>query len=237
MNNLDAISLQVAARFRSELRLKLFLMVVLNVWVYLPYHLLQEHHFFRPIAMRACLIDERIPFWDKTVWIYLSIYLLMPIGPFLMNRREQILRYAMGVVLIGLTADFVFVIWPTFCPRPMASGTIAAYRFLTAVDNSFHACPSLHAAFAVYSALCAGRVLDEVLAPPVFRIGILMWALLILLATLTTHQHVLVDIVAGGALGLAVYFVVFRQSTSVPKLGTLVPRISSNTTQPKSTVL
>jgi len=33
-------------RLRSELKLKLLLMLVLNLLVYVPYYLLQRHHYF-----------------------------------------------------------------------------------------------------------------------------------------------------------------------------------------------
>jgi membrane-associated phospholipid phosphatase len=224
------------ARLRSELGLKLVLMIVLNVWVCLPYYLLQRHHLSVPTEMRASFLDDLIPFQDKAVWIYLSVYLLMPIGPFLMNQRQQIVQYAKGIILIGLIADLVFIVRPTVCPRPEALNTVAAYRMLTTVDNSFHAFPSLHAAFAVYSALCAGLVLREMAASAVVRRGIWFWAILILLAALTTKQHVLLDIVAGSALGFGVYFCVFLHRKFVT-VETPFQTVTSNSTQPKSTAL
>src|SRR6266436_10144424 len=91
-------------RLRSELKLKLILLLALNLWVWLPYQFLQRHHFFNPTEMSAGFCDRLIPFSDQAVWLYLSIYLLMPIGPFLMQNREQLLRYAIGIVFIGAIA-------------------------------------------------------------------------------------------------------------------------------------
>jgi len=198
-------------RLRSELKLKLILTVVLNLWVGVPYYCLQRHHFFPPTAMPASFCDRLIPFSEKAVWMYLSVYLLMPIGPFLMVKRQQIVRYACGIMLIGALADLVFIFRPTWCPRPAASGTVAVYRMLTAVDNPFHSFPSLHAAFAVFSALCAGQVLRELRSNVSWRIALWLWTCLILFATLATKQHMMADIVGGSVLAFGVYICVFSQ--------------------------
>ena len=196
-------------RLRAEWKLKLLLTVVLNVWVYGPYRFLQHHHFFPAYTMPETFCDRLIPFSDLVVWLYLSIYLLMPIGPFLMNRRRQILRYALGIALIGVTADLVFLFWPTCCPRPVGAGTNATYRMLVGIDNPFHAFPSLHAAFAVYSASCGALVLREMRGHSGWSPVLWFWTLLILFGTLATKQHMVWDIIAGSLLGLAAYFVVF----------------------------
>jgi hypothetical protein len=212
LKNPDSISLPaIYGRLRSAWTLKLLLVVLLNLWIYVPYHWLQQHHLFQPTAMPASFLDRMIPFSDKAVWLYLSIYVLTPIGPFLMDDRRQIIRYAVGVGLIGLLADFVFIFWPTSCARPGANGTLALYRLLTTCDNPCHAFPSLHAAFAVYSALCAEQVLRTLHAPKTWRNGIWLWTFLILLATLLTKQHMVADIAAGSVLGLGAYVCVFAQ--------------------------
>ncbi len=159
--------------------------------------------------MSPSFFDRLIPFADKATWLYLSIYLLMPIGPYLMNSRQQILRYAIGIVFIGGIADLIFFFWPTVCPRPEIGGATAVYRTLTAIDNPYHAFPSLHAAFAVYSALCVGQVLRELGAPAIWRTAIWFRALGILIATLLTKQHVIADLAAGAVLGFGVHTGVF----------------------------
>jgi membrane-associated phospholipid phosphatase len=204
-------------RLKSELPLKLILVATLNPLVYLPYIYLQQHHFFPVTGMPSSFFDRLIPFSDLAVWPYLSIYLLTPIGPLLMGQRNQILRYAAGIVLISLIADTIFLFWPTSSPQPAMSGTNYAYQALRAIDNSFHALPSLHAAFAVYSALCAGLVLRELRHGVILRWGIWVWALMILYATLATKQHVLVDIIAGSVLGFGAYTAMFSRQISISK--------------------
>jgi membrane-associated phospholipid phosphatase len=238
VNASRAITLQVlAGRLRSELKLKLVIMFVLNLLVYVPYYLLQRHPVFRPTVMRLSFCDRLIPFVDKAVWIYLSIYLLMPIGPYLMTRRQEIRRYAVGVVLIGAIADLIFFFWPTLCPRPATGGATAAYRLLTVIDNPSHAFPSLHAAFAVYSALCAGQVLRELSAHAIWRGAIWFWAFCILVATLLTRQHVIADLAAGAALGFGVHFCVFHRRRPDSKANISYSSVTAKTTQSNPTVL
>jgi membrane-associated phospholipid phosphatase len=181
------------------------LAVLLYLWVYPPYLWLQHYHLFRTVVMPATFLDRLIPFSDNSVWLYLSLYLLMPVGPFLMKSRPQIIRYALGIALISLAADVVFVFWPTFYARPEAEGAVALYRLLVYLDNPYHSFPSLHAAFAIYSALCAGQVLRALEAPMMWRGGVWLWTFLILLATLLTKQHGVADLLAGGALGAGAY--------------------------------
>jgi hypothetical protein len=206
----------ISARLRAWLGLKLLLLVLLSLWVYVPYLYLQKHHFFAVTVMPEGALDHMIPFASGATWLYLSIYLLIPIGPFLMKEHGQILRYATGIVLTGLCADIIFIFWPTVCIRPGILGTNAAYQFLTTIDNSYHAFPSLHAAFAAYSALCGGMMMRE-LGRRAVQAGLWLWAGLILYATLATKQHVTADIIAGAALGFGVYACVFPKWLSMFK--------------------
>ncbi len=212
-----------AARVRAWLELKLALAVGLNLWVYLPYQWLQHHQYFPERTMPTGWIDRGIPFWPQAVWIYLSVYLLMPLGPFLMRNQRQLLRYAAGIVFISLLADNFFLFWPTTCPRPVAADANLAYRLLVRVDNPFHAFPSLHAAFAVYSALCAGLVRREICAPARWEVGLWAWTFLILFATMATKQHVFVDIVAGGVLAGVAFVCVFKQIATNCRHQQIVP--------------
>ena len=202
---------EIAIRLKAFARLKLVLLVLLNVIVFAPYHFFQQHQFFPTTVVQPSFVDRLLPFLEWSVIAYLSIYILMPIGPFLMKQRGEIVRYSVGVVSIGIVADVVFLFWPTICARPDAPGANAIYRALVQVDQPYHAFPSLHAAFAVYSALCGIRVFAEMTVKNFGRAVFSCWAVVILLATLTTRQHVFIDIVAGSILGFAAYFLVFKR--------------------------
>lgn len=222
-------------RLLAELPLKLVLLFALNVWVYLPYYYLQRNHFFPATTMPTGPLDRLIPFWSGAVWVYLSIYLLMPIGPFLMSKRKQLLQYAVGIMLIGAIADAFFVFRPTICSRPNPIESSTAYRALIAIDAPFHAFPSLHAAFAVYSAFCASQVLRQINGHPLWSVVPWLWAFLILVATLLTKQHVLADIIAGSALGFGAHFLVFREGIFDRKPEPATPALISKRAHTNST--
>ena len=191
-------------RLQAEWRLKVFLTGFLNVLACLPYYGLQHVHFFPETVMPASVIDRLIPFAPQAVWFYLSLYLLMPIAPLLMERREDLLRYAIGMIAATILATVVFVFWPTVCPRPAPPGNVLAYELLVAIDRPFHAFPSLHACFAVYSVLCASAF-----ALPL-RLLLWGWTLLIGYGALATKQHVFIDLVAGSFLGFFAFWFAFR---------------------------
>ena len=229
--------LELSERLRAELRLKLLLTVVLNLCFYFPYGLLQRHCFFAPTEIRPTFLDRLIPFSDQAVWVYFSIFLLMPIGPLLMRRRELLVRYAMGILLIETAAYAVFLFWPTWCARPATANTVTAYRTLVSVDAPLNAFPSLHAAFAVFSALCAAQVFRELQLHILWRITVGVCTILILLGTLMTKQHTAADIIAGSAMGFAVYHLVFRQRAFPFKIKVPCSRVGEPKIRPSSTAL
>ena len=220
---------ELSTRLRAHLKLKLFLAVALNLWVFVPYHFLQHHHFFQPTMIPESFFDRLIPFSHQAVWIYLSIYLLMPIGPFLMKNQKDIARYALGIVTMGVLADVIFFLWPTWCPRPDTAGTNPLYQWLVQIDNPFHAIPSLHAAFAVYSALCAQRVIAQMQWSALARSAIWLWTSLILFATVATRQHTLADLLGGSLLAISVFSCAFNLSNRNPNPHRAVPALSIGT--------
>jgi membrane-associated phospholipid phosphatase len=76
--------------------------------------------------------------------------------------------------------------------------------FLKSADAAGNACPSLHVAFAVFSACWFGRLLRQLGAGRIARIGNVLWCAGILYSTVATRQHVFLDVVAGAALGALV---------------------------------
>ncbi len=224
----------VAARLRAQLGLKLCLLVGLNLLVYVPYLYLQRHQIFPVTTVQPTALDRLVPFWDQSVWIYLSIYLLMPIGPFLMGRRKQLLSYALGIGLISLIANIIFIFWPTAAPRPDVPAATAAYKMLIAIDRPEHALPSLHAAFAVYSALCGRAMISELGGRKAWQIALGTWAVLILYATLATKQHMAADILAGSALGMVTYLCVLSRRISIFKSRPLVQSADGSINHPHS---
>ncbi len=221
----SVIAFSPVRRLRALWPLKLALTVLLTACVLGPYLFLQRHTFFAAREVYPGRLDSLIPFSDDAVWLYLSLYLLMPIAPLLMVELDELRRYATGMLTLSLTGDFIFLFWPTFCARPAAAGTNFLYQRLVAFDSPGNAFPSLHAAFAVFSVLCCDRVLaasgDRGRPPRAFAPGgrralLYGWTAAILYSILATRQHVFADLLAGAGMGVAAYLATFGGGFTQP---------------------
>jgi membrane-associated phospholipid phosphatase len=207
---LTAPPLALSERLKTHLGRKLAMALGLNAFALLPYYLLQHYPSFPVTVMPLTALDEWIPFNDGAVWLYLSVFLLMPIAPMQMTGRDQLRRHTIGIIGMSLLADLVFFLWPTAVLRPNIETTTTAYQHLTQLVSSNNACPSLHAAVAVFSALCYEQIARHMRAPQLWRAGLWIWALGVVYATLATKEHVGLDAVSGGLLGLIAYLWAFR---------------------------
>ena len=199
---------EMALRIRANLGLKVVLGIVLTGGIWATYLWVQRHPFFPVTAMQVTRLDRMIPFLPGTVYLYESLWLFMPIAPWLMLSRDDLVRYTQALTLVSLAGFAVFVLFPTSCPRPEALQDVnALYRALIRVDNELNAFPSLHAAFAVFHGACCRVVFGR--GPRHMRIRrfLSIWAAGIVASTLLTKQHVVLDALAGALLGLGGYAV------------------------------
>lgn len=203
---MEPLATSLLGRLKSCAGLKCLLLVALNAAAYFPYLYLQEHTHFPVRTMHPSRADEVIPFWPGSTWIYVSLYLLMPVGPILLDLRSDLIRYASGILLISGISGLVFLFFPTVCQRPHFPPGNGLYHFLTALDKPLHAFPSLHAAYAVYGALWAVKVFRKMNTCPAVHVLLGLWTAAILFSTLTTKQHVLADLAGGCLLALSAYY-------------------------------
>ncbi|MBI3551607.1 MAG: phosphatase PAP2 family protein [Elusimicrobia bacterium] len=202
--------MNLARRLSALWPWKLALTLALNVWVCVPYFWLQRRVFFPVTPMPVSRLDALIPFSAWTVWLYQSLYLLTPVGPWLSEEREPLLRYAFGLAGISLLCDAFFLFFPTsVLLRPDPAGLDALYRLLVRMDAPLNAFPSLHAALAVYSALCCRALVRGGRDSGAWKFLPLTWSGFIIYATLATKQHVVIDAIGGTALGAVGYWAAF----------------------------
>jgi membrane-associated phospholipid phosphatase len=194
---------------RANWPLKLLLLVGLNGFVSGLYFY-NQHHVARPVhEMGLTFLDRAVPFRACFVLLYESLYLMMPIAPFLMAGRKPLIKYGAGIAMLGAVANFFFHFFPTACPRPPYEGACAAYNMLVSVEKPLNACPSLHAAMAVYTALGFEIVFRELGLSRWWRLPVWGWSVAILYATMATKQHVVFDLAAGSVLGAAAWILMF----------------------------
>lgn len=196
----------IALRLKSHWPIKIFLGGAIIIAFWILYFSIQRYPFFTITILEPSIIDQLIPFNQNYVYLYESFWFLMPIAPWLMDSKKDLLSYCSTISLMSLIAFFIFIIWPTACIRPTnVEIEIEMYRTLTSIDRELNACPSLHAAFTVFSALCCWNIFNKLRFHWLCICIVLIWTISILYSTLATQQHLAIDLVAGTFLGVTSY--------------------------------
>jgi peptidoglycan/xylan/chitin deacetylase (PgdA/CDA1 family)/membrane-associated phospholipid phosphatase len=159
-----------------------------------------------PVAiMPRTWLDQVVPFQPWTLAPYLSLWLYLSLAPALMVDRRQLWSFAGGCLGLSLAGYAFYYFFPTALPPTDIDWTQHPFfQFLKNTDASGNACPSLHAAFAVFTALWFARILPAIGAGRITQGLNLLWALLIVYSTVATRQHVTLDALFGVALGALV---------------------------------
>lgn len=163
-------------------------------------------HLFPATVMPSTRLDQFIGFHPSALIPYVSLWAYVPLAPALLDQSETLLGYLWTATGISVTGFATFIFMPTMTPRAHVDwATHPAFEFLKSADHSHNACPSLHAAFAVLTALWLDKSLREIGPAGRVRLLNLAWCLAILYSTLATKQHVVVDVLAGTALAISAY--------------------------------
>lgn len=146
--------------------------------------------------------DRFIPFQPAALLPYVSLWLYAIIGAGTLRGRTEIKAYCATVLALSVAGLGVFLFWPTATPRPDIDWThFPSLQFLKNADATGNACPSLHVAFAIFTAIWLEQLLRQIRAPLAARAFNAAWALAIAYSTVAIRQHVAVDVFAGAALG------------------------------------
>jgi membrane-associated phospholipid phosphatase len=119
-------------------------------------------------------------------------------------RFSELLVYGLWAGALCLTGLALFYAWPTQVPPMVLPPTdFPGFAILQGVDAAGNACPSMHVAIAMFTALWVEHILREAGAPGWLRLVNALWFAAIAWSTLAVKQHVALDVVAGAALGIA----------------------------------
>lgn len=168
------------------------------------FHVLR-HPLFPVTVMPLTFVDRWIAFSPWWMAPYVSLWVYVTLPPFLLTDRRELAVYGAGAVVLSAVGLAFFFFWPTIVPAiDPGADWVGPMRVLKTVDASGNACPSLHVAFACFSAFWLENMLKRMNASMVMRWLNAVWALAIAVSTMGTKQHVLWDAVGGAALGIAV---------------------------------
>ncbi|HSN18675.1 MAG TPA: phosphatase PAP2 family protein [Gammaproteobacteria bacterium] len=169
------------------------------------YFTLLRHPQFPVTVMPLTAVDRAIPFAPWSLFLYATLWIYISLVPGMLWSWSEMREYLLQVSLLSLLGFVIFLFWPTEVPAELIDWSHdPAVAFLKSVDAAGNACPSLHVAFAVLSALWLQRLLSHVAMPLHIHLINWLWCLGILYSTLATKQHVALDLYAGVAAGLAV---------------------------------
>ena len=152
--------------------------------------------------MPVTTLDRLVPFQPAALLLYASLFLYIMLPSWLLHsKRDLVICSAVisGLCLAGLV---VFFLWPSsLAPYPVDRAQHPLFAYLVSLDKPRNVCPSLHAAFAIFTAIFIHRLALRLGDPLLVRVVSWSWCVAILYSTLATRQHVAVDLYAGTLLG------------------------------------
>lgn len=167
------------------------------------YLYLLKHPAFPVNIMPVTWPDRQVGFQPVALPVYLSLWAYVSLPPVLMQSPREIVRYGWrigGLCLAGLT---VFYFWPNAVPPANIDWSQhPSVAFLKSVDTAGNACPSLHVATAVFSALWLHWRMRDMKLPALALLGNIAWSAGIVYSTMAVKQHLAIDVLAGTLLGV-----------------------------------
>lgn len=141
-----------------------------------------------------------IPLVPFMVVPYTTMYAIFFCAPFVLKCRAGLDRLALAAAKVIGIAGIAFVALPAqlgFPPTDSGhSAWSAGLRIARMVALKYNLVPSLHVALFT---LCVGVYFTSVSRSA--RIGLVLWLMVVAASTVLTHQHHLIDVIAGLALG------------------------------------
>ncbi len=176
---------------------------VLMTGFFCAYFRLLNHPAFALTTMPLLALDRWIAFRPEMLGLYVSLWLYVALAPALLTERRELWSYGGATLGLGAVGLGVFYFWPTAVPADYLAQGGAGIGLLRGVDAAGNACPSLHVAYAVFTAVWFERIGRRLGAGAWWRWGNTLWGAGVIYSTLAVKQHVTLDVLAGGALGAA----------------------------------
>lgn len=162
---------------------------------------------FAVTTMPLTWLDDAVSFQPWSLFLYLSLWLFSSIPVALMRSRRELFFYAFWIGLLCIFALIIFYFFPNAVPPAGIDWSqYPGVAFLKGVDAAGNACPSLHVAAAVFSAMWIDRLAYRVGGDVWYRLFSALWCLGIVYSTMATKQHVSIDVAFGVVLGVIFAF-------------------------------
>ncbi|WP_050614417.1 phosphatase PAP2 family protein [Bacillus testis] len=152
-------------------------------------------------------LDDSIPFIKEFIIPYVVWYPFIYSALIYLCFKERKLYFvALSSLIAGkIIAFIVYATWQTTVPRPEVTGNDVfsqLVRFIYSNDQPVNCFPSIHVMTTFIIMLVA---IKRIKKTPWLSIGALTIGVLIILSTLFTKQHALLDVLSGLGLGAVMY--------------------------------
>lgn len=212
MRSSSRLATSIAAAFRADWRLKLAVGLAILVYYLVGYFGLNRWPFPEYHDVPQVPFFDELPLLPWTIVVYNSVFIVAILGIWLLPGDGRAKRYCLAAILAYSINYAIFALWPTRIDRaPLpesGSPWLWAMRLTRDADGPYTCFPSLH------MTNCTLAVLG-LRGTRLFR-GFIIWSAAIALSTLTTDQHLFLDLPAGVATGI----VGFAVADGVSKLAT-----------------
>ncbi|AAK79457.1 membrane-associated phospholipid phosphatase [Clostridium acetobutylicum] len=174
----------------------LILCVIFNFSVYSGARLFYKDAVFHNLTS---YLDNKIPVVPIFTVIYLGSYIFWIINYILISKvnKNVCYRLIMADLLGKLICGIIYIVYPTTNIRPhiVSSGIfVDMLKFLYSVDAANNLFPSIHCLVSWY---CFAGIRNCKTIPVWYRYLSLFIAIMICVSTLTTKQHVIIDVFGG----------------------------------------
>ena len=162
----------------------------------------------RLTALRALRVpvhvpaELAIPLVPWTIVLYMSIYLLFVLGPFVLRERTEFRALIGTLASIILVAGICFLLFPSSLAFPSPTEAqlgiwAPLFGFADRANLTYNLAPSLHVAVSV---ACVAAFAHH--AGKLGKTLLWAWAAAIAVSTVLTHQHHLLDVASGWLLAI-----------------------------------
>lgn len=173
------------------------------------YQLTNRYHLVKPRLLEFDVVDNLMPFWPWTVWIYILEYAYFIIAYFGLREQENITRYFYAYMSILYISIIAFEVYPVTFPRedfpadPSIPSEWGLWFLRTYMDSPANCLPSLHVSSCFISSFCFWKESK-------WKASVLIFgSVLVSISTMTTKQHYWVDVWTAFLLTVVAYWFFF----------------------------
>jgi hypothetical protein len=197
------------------------LTAMLTLWWVVVYHGADRWTGMRVDRVRTHLdVELAMPFVPPFILAYLSLDLVFVLAPFVLRSRRELHALALALASATAVAGVGFLLVPAEPAYPSRNPGVwaGAFRVARTMALRYNMVPSLHVTLscvclAAYGTRCGGAG----------RLFLCAWGTAIAVSTLLTHQHHVLDVIAGLILAWAAKRFIYDPWQTPPSTGRTTP--------------